>query len=111
MWPDRRLIDLFGIEHPIVQAPMAGAMDAELAAEVSASGGLGSLPAGMLSREALRDQFVEFRARTDKPVNVNFFCHNPPELSNAREARWRDRLAPYYRELGIDPSAPVPSGN
>jgi nitronate monooxygenase len=100
MWPDRRLIELFAIEHPIVQAPMAGAMDAELATEVSAAGGLGSLPAGMLSREALRDQFAKFRARTDKPVNVNFFCHDMPELSNAREARWRDRLAPYYRELG-----------
>jgi len=111
MWPDRRLIDLFAIEHPIVQAPMAGAMDAELAAEVSAAGGLGSLPAGMLSREALRDQFAKFRARTDKPVNVNFFCHDTPELSNAREAGWRDRLAPYYRELGIDHAAPVPSSN
>ena len=111
MWPDRRLIKLFGIEHPIVQAPMAGAMDAELAAEVSAAGGLGSLPAGMLNREALRDQFAKFRARTDKPVNINFFCHNSPELSNAREARWRDRLAPYYREFGIDPAASVPSSN
>jgi len=111
MWPDRRLIDLFKIEHPIVQAPMAGAMDADLAAEVSAAGGLGSLPAGVLSREALREQFGKFRARTDKPVNVNFLCHQPPELSNAREARWRDRLAPYYRELGIDPAASVPSSN
>jgi nitronate monooxygenase len=111
MWPDRRLIDLFAIEHPIVLAPMAGAMDADLAAEVSAAGGLGSLPAGLLSREALREQFGKFRARTDKPVNVNFLCHTPPELSNAREARWRDRLAPYYRELGIDPAAPVPSSN
>jgi len=111
MWPDRRLIDLFGIEHPIVQAPMAGAMDADLAAAVSVAGGLGSLPAGMLSREGLRDQFAKFRARTDKPVNVNFFCHQPPELSNAREARWRDRLAAYYREFGIDPAASVPSSN
>jgi nitronate monooxygenase len=109
MWPERRLIDLFGIEHPIVQAPMAGAMDVDLAAEVSLAGGLGSLPAGMLSREALRDQFAKLRARTDKPVNVNFFCHTPPTLNNARAASWRDRLAPYYRELGIDPAAPVPS--
>jgi nitronate monooxygenase len=111
MWPDRRLIDLFAIEHPIVQAPMAGAMDADLAAEVSVAGGLGSLPAGMLSRDALRGQFAKIRARTDKPVNVNFFCHQPPALNNAREARWRDRLAPYYSELGIDPAAPVPSSN
>jgi nitronate monooxygenase len=111
MWSDRRLIELFGIEHPIVQAPMAGSMDFDLAAEVSAAGGLGSLPAGLFSREKLREQFDKFRARTDKPINVNFLCHKPPELSNAREARWRDRLEAYYREMGIDPSAPVPSSN
>ena len=46
-----------------------------------------------------------------KPINLNFFCHAPPALNNEREARWRERLAPYYRELGIDPAAPVPSSN
>jgi nitronate monooxygenase len=111
MWPDRRLIELFGIKHPIVLAPMAGAMDENLAVEVSAAGGLGSLPAGMLSCDGLRDQFAKLRRRTDKPVNLNFFCHKPPTLNNAREARWRDQLAPYYRELGIDPASPVPSSN
>ena len=30
MWPDRRLIDLFKTEFPIVLAPMAGVMDADL---------------------------------------------------------------------------------
>jgi len=24
MWPDRRVIDLFGIEHPLILAPMTG---------------------------------------------------------------------------------------
>ena len=111
MWPDSRLIALFGIEHPIVLAPMAGAMDAELAAEVSQAGGLGSLPCAMLTPAQLRDQFAKIRARTGKPVNLNFFCHTAPVLNNAREARWRDRLQPYYDELGIDPSAPVPTSN
>jgi nitronate monooxygenase len=31
--------------------------------------------------------------------------------NNTREARWRDRLAPYYRELAVDPAAPIPSSN
>ena len=44
MWPDRRLLDLFKIEHPIVLAPMAGAMDAALVIAVAEAGGLGSLP-------------------------------------------------------------------
>src|SRR5499427_3128959 len=111
MWPDSRLISLLEIEHPIVLAPMAGAMDAELAAEVSEAGGLGSLPCAMLTPAQLRDQFAKIRARTCKPVNVNFFCHTAPVLNNARETRWRDTLKPYYQELGIDPSAPVPTSN
>jgi nitronate monooxygenase len=52
---------------------------------------------------------MQFRARSQAKLNLNFFCHTPPELNNAREARWRERLAPYYRELGIDPAAPVPT--
>jgi nitronate monooxygenase len=111
MWPDRRLLELLKIEHPIILAPMAGAMDVELAAEVSAAGGLGSLPCAMLTPDMMRDQVARFRARTDKPVNINFFCHEVPVLDNAREAGWRDRLKPYYQELGVDPSAPVPSSN
>ena len=59
----------------------------------------------------MRDQFAKLRARTEKPVNINFFCHKAPVLDNAREARWRDQLKPYYQEFGIDPSARVPSSN
>ena len=40
MWPDRRLLDLFKVEHPIVLAPMAGAVDANLAIAVAEGGGL-----------------------------------------------------------------------
>jgi nitronate monooxygenase len=111
MWPDRRLLDLLGVELPIVQAPMAGAMDFELAAAVAEAGGLGSLPCGMISAAQIREQTAKLRERTARPVALNFFCHAPPELNNAREAAWRNRLAPYYRELGVDPAAPVPSSH
>jgi nitronate monooxygenase len=111
MWPDRRLIELFRIALPIVQAPVAGAMNWELAAEVAAAGGLGSLPCAMLNPEQVRSEMGKIRARTKNPINLNFFCHTPPVPNNAREARWRDRLAPYYRELAVDPAAPIPSSN
>ena len=111
MWPDTRLCKLLGIEHPILLAPMAGAMDADLAIEVSSAGGLGSLPAAMLTAQKLREQFAFARSRTDKPLNINFFCHVAPIRSNERETRWRDKLKPYYVELGIDPAAPVPMSN
>ena len=105
MWPDRRLLELLNIEHPIVQAPMAGAMDWELTAAVSEAGGLGSLPCAMLNPGQVREQVEKIRGRTRKPININFFCHKPPRVDNARQAAWRDRLAPYYRELGLDPNA------
>jgi len=111
MWPDRRFLDLVGIELPIVLAPMAGAMDAELVAAVSAGGGLGSLPCAMLGPAQIRQEVERIRAKTAKPINLNFFCHVAPALNNAREAAWRERLAPYYRELAIDPAAPVPTSN
>jgi nitronate monooxygenase len=53
----------------------------------------------------------QFRGRTDKPINLNFFCHTPPVPSNAREDAWRERLKPYYQELAIDPAAPIPVSN
>ena len=111
MWPNRRLMDLFKIEHPIVLAPMAGAMDFELAVAVAEGGGLASLPCAMLTLSGLREQVEKFRARTDKPVNLNFFCHVPPVPNNAREDAWRERLKPYYRELAVDPAAPIPTSN
>lgn len=111
MWPDRRLLDLFKIEHPILLAPMAGAMDCDLAIAVAAGGGLGSLPTALLDERQMRDQLQKFRAAVSKPVNLNFFCHQPPVPSNAREHAWREALKPYYVEYGIDPAAPVPSSN
>ena len=111
MWPDRRLMDLFGIELPIVLAPMAGSMDWELAAEAAEAGACGSLPCAMLSPSQVREQFAKVRERTQRPVGLNFFCHTVPVPNNAREDAWRERLKPYYQELAVDPSAPVPSSS
>jgi nitronate monooxygenase len=108
MWPDRRLLDLLKIDHPILQAPMAGVMDAQLAIAVAKAGALAALPAGMLTAEQLRDQVAQFRAATDnKPINLNFFAHKVPVPNNAREHAWREKLRPYYVELGVDPGTSV----
>ena len=95
-------LDLLGIELPIVQAPMAGAQGAALAAAVANAGGLGSLPCALFGLDALRDELEALRALTSRPVNVNFFCHTPPTVDERRAAAWRAALAPYYAELGID---------
>lgn len=111
MWPDRRVQDMLGIELPIVQAPMAGAGLADLAVAVIEAGGLGSLPCAMLDPDQVRNQFGIIRQKTSRPVNVNFFCHRSPEPDDAREAQWKRKLEPYYRELGLDPKAPAPTSN
>jgi nitronate monooxygenase len=101
--------DLFEIELPIVQAPMAGASDAELAIAVSEAGGLGSLPCAMLTPDQVRTSFRNIRQRTVRPINFNFFCHRAPVPDVVRESEWKDRLGPYYREFGINPGS-APSG-
>src|SRR5579871_4434067 len=111
MWPDRRLIDLFKTEFPIVLAPMAGVMDAELVIAAAEGGALGSLPCAMLSAEKAREQVQIIRQRVSAPVNLNFFCHKPVAADPAREAAWKERLALYYSEHGLDPAAPVTAAN
>jgi len=98
------LQQVLGIELPVIQAPMAGVQGSALAVAVSNAGGLGSLPCAMLGAEALRAELANIRAQTAQPFNVNFFCHHTPVADPAREAAWRQSLAPYYAEFGIDPS-------
>jgi nitronate monooxygenase len=109
MWPDDRLLRLLGIELPIVQAPMAGANLAQMVIAVSEAGGLGSLPCAMLRADDAREELRKIREATPKPINLNFFCHQPPHADPVREAGWRKKLSPYYIELGLDPEAP-PAG-
>ena len=100
-WKDRRLLDLFDIEHPIVLAPMAGVSSSDLAIAVSQAGGLGSIAGAVLTPQGLRTELQIVQQATSRPINVNFFVHEPPADDPAREAAWRNRLAGYYRELGL----------
>ena len=102
---DRRILDLFGIDLPVIQAPMAGATSVEMVIAVSEAGGLGSLPGAMYSAAQLRDALVAIRAKTSRPIGANFFCHEPPAGEASRLAAWRERLAPYYAEFGLDAAA------
>jgi nitronate monooxygenase len=111
MWPDRRLLELFKTELPIVLAPMAGVMDADLVIAASQGGALGSLPCAMLSVEKAREQVNIIRQRVSAPVNMNFFCHQPVDADPAREAGWKRRLGSYYKELGLDPTTPINAAN
>lgn len=101
------LRDLLGLDFPLIQAPMAGSQGSALAVAVCNAGGLGSLPAAMLSPPSLREELAAIAAQTNRPYNVNFFCHTPPAADAEVEAGWRQSLLPYYAEFGIDPDAGV----
>ncbi len=99
-----------GLDLPLIQAPMAGVQGAALASAVAGAGALGSLPGAAMTPQALRDGVAAIRAEhagRAAPVNLNFFCHQPPAADPAREAAWRAALQPFYDELGVSPSAIV----
>src|SRR6185295_19185316 len=99
MWPNDRFIKLCGIELPIIQAPMGGVALSDMVVAVSEAGGLGSLGCALLSVEQVRKELETIRQRTSRPINANFFCHQPPRYDRAREMNWRKRLDAYYIQL------------
>jgi nitronate monooxygenase len=101
--------DLLGVDLPIIQAPMAGVQGSGLASAVSMAGGLGSLPCAMLNSDNIRQEITAIQSQASKPFNVNFFCHTPPKPDAGKEIHWRELLAPFYRELKVDPP-PIGSG-
>lgn len=107
MFSDKRITDLFGIDLPLIQAPMASAQGSAMAAAVSRAGGLGSLPCAMLSPDKMRAEMGVIRQQTQGAVNMNFFCHTPPVEDPTAQVRWRGRLKDYYIEHGLDPDAEV----
>ncbi len=90
-----------GVRYPLIQAPMAGVQGAALAAAVCEAGGLGSVPAAMLSPDALNTELQTLATLTRYPYNVNFFCHAQPLASPAVDAAWRETLRPHYLRWGL----------
>lgn len=101
--------ELFGIELPIIQAPMAGVQNSALTIAVSNAGGLGSLPCAMLTSGTLRAELETIRAHSGHPFNLNFFCHEAPVPNAERLRAWQTQFADYYSEFGIEPPV-APSG-
>ena len=105
----KNLLQLLGIQIPIIQAPMAGADSVELAINVARAGGLGSLACAMLTTDQVVEQYHAIRAKTDQPINLNFFCHQQVERSPIQQQNWLNRLLPYYTAYHLDPAAVTPA--
>ncbi|QEA38178.1 nitronate monooxygenase [Pistricoccus aurantiacus] len=100
------VLERLGIEHPIIQAPMAGVSTPRLAAAVSNAGGLGSLGIGASTADQARKMIEETQRLTPRPFNVNLFCHAPAQRDAKIEAAWLDYLSPLFEETGLE----TPSG-
>lgn len=95
--------------HPVIQAPMAGSQDSELALAVGRAGGLGSLPCAMLSLDKLEQELQALRSL--ESYNLNFFCHDAAAAELTRNAEklqhWQQLLQPFYEAWGIAPPDPM----
>ncbi|EIZ1548675.1 nitronate monooxygenase [Vibrio parahaemolyticus] len=102
---------LLGTELPIIQAPMAGVQDSQMAIAVSNVGGLGSLPCGMLNKDAIVKELQLIQQATNRPFNLNFFCHEMPKYDANKHEEWQKTLQPYFAEVGAtvqaQPNAPT----
>ena len=94
------------LAHPLVQAPMAGVSTPALALAVSRAGALGSLATGATpAASTVAQQLADLHAATDKPFNVNVFCHRPAAPDPSHDATWLAYLRPFFAELGSEPPA------
>ena len=110
MWQQNKLTELFGTSLPIVQAPMAGAAGLELAVAVSEAGGLGSLACAPLDAGQLAQLLEAASQATSKPLNFNFFCHQPPGENKIQDQLWLDKQAPYFDELDLPAPTELSAG-
>src|SRR5690349_2026481 len=101
MWPRTDFIQLLGITHPVIQAPMSGFTPPALAAAVCNAGGLGSIGCAGIPTMTVRDQVTALRQATNRPFLLNFFVHAPPRLDPGATARMRARLSAYFDEFGL----------
>ncbi|MEQ4574162.1 MAG: nitronate monooxygenase [Gammaproteobacteria bacterium] len=99
------LLDRLGINLPLIQAPMAGVSTPALAAAVSNAGALGSIAIGASTVAQARQAIEDTRALTDRPFQVNVFCHAPARRDAQVEAAWLKHLAPLFAEFQAEPPA------
>jgi nitronate monooxygenase len=97
------LLETLGIDLPIIQAPMAGVSSPALAAAVANAGALGSIGVGATDADGASRMIAAMRALSNRSLNVNVFCHRPPQANAAREAAWVEHLRPQFEKFGAQP--------
>ncbi len=109
VWPLTRVADRLGIAYPLIQAPLAGAAATpELVAAVANAGGLGSLGAGYLPPDAIRDAVRAIRGLTTRPFAVNLFVPEAVAVAPHQVSRMTERLRPFREALNLG-DQPMPN--
>ncbi|MBB3211814.1 nitronate monooxygenase [Herbaspirillum sp. Sphag1AN] len=104
---DNALLSRLGIDHPIIQAPMAGSTTPAMAAAASNAGALGSLALGASNAKQAADILAQMHKLTKRPFSANFFCHSPAQLDPGKDAAWIKHLQPFLDEFGATISPPL----
>jgi len=99
---NNKLTGLLKIEHPIIQAPMAGGITtSKLVAEVSNAGGLGMIGAGYMTPAQIRDQIKEIKQLTKEPIGINLFVPNEFTFTESEVNSANQLLQPIRNQLHI----------
>jgi nitronate monooxygenase len=103
---ERNFVQRLQLQHPIIQAPLAGGGDTpELVAAVSNAGGLGFIGAAYLDPKQIAESGRSVRAKTSRPFGINLFAPMPSGDLSSDANLALQCVAPYFAELGL----PVPS--
>ncbi|WP_329762574.1 nitronate monooxygenase family protein [Bacillus nitratireducens] len=98
-----RVTEILQVKNPIIQAGMAGAITKpDLVAAVSNGGGLGTLGAGYMSPEQIREAIYKIRELTDKPFGVNLLVTKEVKIEEEKVKEANVLLEAVNRELGIE---------
>lgn len=86
----------YGLTLPILQAPMAGMQQTDLALAIMAAGGMGGFGALMIAPDAIRSWAAEMH-KTGKPFQINLWTPDPPP---SRDAAAEARIASFLAQWG-----------
>ena len=107
---DNAFLRKLGIDHPIIQAPMAGeANTPELVAACANVGALGSLGCAYQTPEQIIESARSVRTLTTRPFNINLFAGGYEPHRQVDPAPMLAVMAQVHAELGLPPPVLPPN--
>ncbi|MXQ50862.1 hypothetical protein GQ671_06220 [Salinicoccus hispanicus] len=103
------LKNLLGIEHAIIQSPMAGGITTtRLVSAVSKAGGLGMIGAGGIAPEELRKMIRKLKKKNIRSFGANLFVPWKFKVTEQGISEAYEALKPFYEKFNLDQEALVP---